>query len=119
HPDLFAHQRAGVTFLLSRRRAILADDMGLGKSRTAIIALREAAPDGPFLIICPAGVRLTWRREIHAVEPGADVLVVQSPSDSSTNHRWTVVNYDLVGKLEANLANTACYLYVENTLDEF
>ena len=42
YPGLYAHQRAGVAFLLSRRRAILADDMGLGKSRTAVIALREA-----------------------------------------------------------------------------
>jgi SNF2 family DNA or RNA helicase len=55
--------RAGVAFLLSRRRAILADDMGLGKSRTAIIALREADSAGPYLIICPAGVKLTWRYE--------------------------------------------------------
>jgi hypothetical protein len=31
YPGLYAHQRAGVAFLLSRRRAILADDMGLGK----------------------------------------------------------------------------------------
>jgi hypothetical protein len=29
YPDLFRHQATGVAFLLSRRRAILADDMGL------------------------------------------------------------------------------------------
>ena len=79
YPELFEHQRTGVTFLLSRRRAILADQMGLGKSRTAIIALREAAPAGPFLIVCPAGVRLTWRREIHLVEPDATVQVQRCP----------------------------------------
>jgi len=38
YADLFVHQRTGVTFLLARRRAILADSMGLGKSRTAIVA---------------------------------------------------------------------------------
>ena len=47
YPGLYAHQRTGVAFLLSRRRAILADDMGLGKTRQAIVAAREAAPDGP------------------------------------------------------------------------
>jgi hypothetical protein len=37
YPGLYAHQRAGVAFLLSRRRAILADDMGLGKSPSLLI----------------------------------------------------------------------------------
>lgn len=30
---LYPHQLEGVTFLLSQKRAILTDDMGLGKSR--------------------------------------------------------------------------------------
>ena len=76
YPELFRHQTAGVAFLLSRRRAILADDMGLGKTRTAIVAAREANPDGPYVVICPASVKLNWRREIHLVEPHADVQVV-------------------------------------------
>jgi SWI/SNF-related matrix-associated actin-dependent regulator 1 of chromatin subfamily A len=103
YPDLYAHQRSGVAFLLSRRRAILADDMGLGKTRQAIVALREAAPGGPYLVICPAGVRLNWRREIHLVEPDGDVQVVTSGGAWEAGHRWTVVNYDLLGRLEAEL----------------
>jgi len=99
YPDLFSHQRTGVTFLLSRRRAILADDMGLGKTRQAIIACREAAPDGPYLVICPASVKLNWRREIHLIEPDAGVQVMVA-GDNWRASRWTVVNYDLLGKLE-------------------
>src|SRR5215831_12280963 len=74
YPGLYAHQRSGVAFLLSRRRAILADDMGLGKTRQAIVAVREAAPDGPFLVVCPAGVKLGWQQEIRLVE-GDDAAV--------------------------------------------
>ena len=48
---LFPHQVDGVAFLLGRRRAILADDMGLGKTRQSIVALTEAAPDGPYLVV--------------------------------------------------------------------
>ena len=73
---LFPHQVEGVAFLLARRRAILADDMGLGKTRQAIVALREAAPDGPYLVVCPAGVKLNWAREIRAGRADADVRVV-------------------------------------------
>src|SRR6478735_5115030 len=76
YSGLYAHQRTGVSFLLSRRRAILADDMGLGKTRQAIVAVREAAPAGPFLVICPAGVKLNWRREIGLVEDETDVQVL-------------------------------------------
>jgi SWI/SNF-related matrix-associated actin-dependent regulator 1 of chromatin subfamily A len=87
---------------LSRRRAILADDMGLGKTRTAIVAAREADPDGPFLVICPASVKLNWRREIEMVEPDADVQVVTGAS-FEPGHRWTVVNYDLVNRNRVSL----------------
>ena len=97
----------GVTFLLSRRRAILADDMGLGKTRTAIIALREADAAGPYLIICPAAVKLNWRCEIQQVEPDADVHVLQSAADWQPQHRWTVVNYDLLGSSRHRLARNA------------
>jgi hypothetical protein len=68
---------------------------------TAIIALREAAPAGPFLIVCPAGVRLTRRREIRLVEPYADIHVIQSARDWSPDRRWTVVNYGVLGTLDA------------------
>ena len=98
YPELFRHQTVGVAFLLSRRKAILADDMGLGKTRTAIVAAREENPDGPFLVICPATVKLNWRREIQLVEPDADVHVVGKGSSFEAGHRWTVVNYDLVSR---------------------
>src|SRR5919109_2792030 len=61
---LFPHQVEGVAFLLGRRRAILADDMGLGKTRQAIVSLRHLAPEGPYLIVCPASVKRNWAREI-------------------------------------------------------
>jgi SWI/SNF-related matrix-associated actin-dependent regulator 1 of chromatin subfamily A len=104
YPDLFAHQRTGIAFLLSRRSAILADDMGLGKTRQAIVALREAAREGPLLIVCPAGLKLNWEREIRLVEPSADIRVVRDARSWEGGHRWTIVNYDLLGRLRAELA---------------
>src|ERR671918_2087020 len=66
---LFPHQIEGVAFLLGRRRAILADDMGLGKTRQSIIALTEATPTGPWLVVSPASVKQNWAREIAMVRP--------------------------------------------------
>jgi SWI/SNF-related matrix-associated actin-dependent regulator of chromatin subfamily A-like protein 1 len=95
---LFPHQVDGVAFLLGRRQAILADDMGLGKTRQAIVALRHAAPDGPRLVVCPASLKANWAREIHLVEPDAEVALVPSPRAVTGAARWVVVNYDVLAR---------------------
>ena len=102
YPDLYRHQTSGVAFLLSRQRAILADDMGLGKTRTAIVAAREQSVEGPFLVICPASVKLNWRREILAVEPDADVQVLDTDAVRD-DARWVVVNFDRLARHQADL----------------
>lgn len=98
---LYTHQVAGVAFLLGRQRAILADDMGLGKTRQSILALRESAPRGPYLVVCPATVKNNWQREIQLVlGEGADVVIVggkiKPPHDAFDG--WIVINYDILKK---------------------
>ena len=95
---LFAHQIEGVAFLLGRRRAILADDMGLGKTRQAIVAVRHAAPGGPYLVVCPASVRHNWGREIALVSPGASAHVVARDAPSLEGHGWIIINYDILSR---------------------
>jgi SWI/SNF-related matrix-associated actin-dependent regulator 1 of chromatin subfamily A len=73
------YQRKGVEFLAkdlfdartsmvngaSIQGVILGDDMGLGKTAQAIIAADGiAGPDGRVVILCPASVKLNWKREI-------------------------------------------------------
>ena len=100
---LFPHQIEGVAFLLGRRRAILADDMGLGKSRQAIVALRHLAPRGPFLIVCPASVKRNWAREIEVAAPGASTHVIERGAELTAEHEWVIVNYDVLNKHIATL----------------
>jgi SWI/SNF-related matrix-associated actin-dependent regulator of chromatin subfamily A-like protein 1 len=102
---LFPHQVEGVAFLLGRRRSILADDMGLGKTRQSILALAESAPDGPWLVVCPASVKRNWEREIQAVRGGDPVAVVGPGAPPHRGWRgWVVVNYDILGRHEAALS---------------
>jgi SWI/SNF-related matrix-associated actin-dependent regulator 1 of chromatin subfamily A len=101
---LYPHQADGVAFLISKKRAILADDMGLGKTRQAIVALEVSAPEGMILVVCPASLKLNWKREILMVDPAARVQIIghdRSPIDSP---RWVIVNYDLL-KNEATRLN--------------
>ena len=95
---LFPHQVDGVAFLLGRRRAILADDMGLGKTRQAIVSLRHLAPDGPYLVICPASVKRNWAREIALVESDARVLVIEGSARLASTAQWVIINYDILGR---------------------
>ena len=51
------HQKEAVQFLLSRKKCILADDMGVGKSLELSVASIEGNFDS-VLIICPASLKL-------------------------------------------------------------
>jgi SWI/SNF-related matrix-associated actin-dependent regulator 1 of chromatin subfamily A len=95
---LFPHQIEGVAFLLGRTRAILADDMGLGKTRQAIVALKHVAPNGPYLVVCPASVKRNWTREITAAAPDASPHVVEAGAGLPDRLDWVIINYDLLDR---------------------
>jgi SNF2 family DNA or RNA helicase len=65
--DLFPHQRAGVQFLATARRALLADEPGLGKTAQTIRALKRMHDGGeevfPALVVCPNTLKKNWKRE--------------------------------------------------------
>jgi SWI/SNF-related matrix-associated actin-dependent regulator 1 of chromatin subfamily A len=96
--SLYPHQADGVAFLLSKKRAILGDDMALGKTRQAVTALNVAVNDGPILIVCPASLKLNWRREILMVDPAARIEVIGHDKAIIGDPRWVIVNYDLLRK---------------------
>jgi SWI/SNF-related matrix-associated actin-dependent regulator 1 of chromatin subfamily A len=95
---LYPHQADGVAFLVSKRRAVLGDDMGLGKTRQAIAAMEMAAPGGAVLVVCPASLKLNWRREILLVDPAARIEVIGVDREPVPDARWVIVNYDLLAR---------------------
>lgn len=78
--DLRPFQRAGVGFLCSARRALLADPMGSGKTVQVIRALRRLevgiATVFPVLVVCPNSVKAVWRDEFAKWWPEVRVSVV-------------------------------------------
>jgi SNF2 family DNA or RNA helicase len=79
--DLFPHQRAGVKFLATAKRALLADEPGLGKTAQAIRALKKLQEDGtepfPALIVCPNTLKKNWEREFTKWWPEVKVQVIK------------------------------------------
>lgn len=61
--ELFPFQRTGVQYILDKKRLIVGDQPGLGKTGQAIAAI-TAAEAFPCLIICPSSLKENWRREI-------------------------------------------------------
>jgi SNF2 family DNA or RNA helicase len=86
--DLFPHQRAGVKFLATARRALLADEPGLGKTAQAIRALKllqeSGTPIFPALIVCPNTLKKNWKREFDKWWPGLDIQIIKG---SATQRR--------------------------------
>lgn len=88
YADLFPHQRAGVEFLATSKRALLADEPGLGKTAQAIRALARLHEKGeevfPALVVCPNTLKKNWEREFAKWWPGIRVQVI---SGSATVRR--------------------------------
>lgn len=87
------HQVEAVKFLLSRKKCIIADEMGSGKTFSAILA----ALAGDFkhvLIICPSSVKKTWENELKYVVDESDITIVQGSKWNDA--KFTIINYDIL-----------------------
>lgn len=88
-------QIEGVDFLKDRTNALLADEMGTGKTLQALTALSHAATV-KALIICPASVKYNWEREVRDWGFPWSVQVVESNKDQLKDTNITIINYEQV-----------------------
>ncbi len=104
---LYPYQRAGVAWLAQQKTALLADEMGLGKTAQAIFAAAEIGAHR-IGVVCPASLRLNWRREFDRWWPDwieRPLLYVES-YDKVARHCWREPNFDLLIVDEAHYAKT-------------
>ena len=93
--QLFPHQQEAKLFLLSRRRAILADQPRVGKTLpTAAAALENL----PALIVCPAIAKTVWEAAFSKLAPNVSVHVVNGKKGASevNSADVTIINYDVL-----------------------
>lgn len=100
----FPYQIEGAHWLAPKAQALLADDMGLGKSCQAIVAA-DLANARTILVICPAAVRVNWEREFTRFSPLDRVSIVLaeladrfSPDDQVVivSFEWATANAHLL-----------------------
>ena len=62
--ELFPFQEEGIRFALEHEGTLIADEMGLGKGVQAIGVINEDPTLRKIIIVCPASLRIPWRREL-------------------------------------------------------
>ncbi|PQQ07565.1 SWI/SNF-related matrix-associated actin-dependent regulator of chromatin subfamily A-like protein 1 isoform X2 [Prunus yedoensis var. nudiflora] len=99
---LLPFQREGVRFILQHGgRALLADEMELGKTLQAIAVASCVRDSWPVLILTPSSLRLQWASMIQQWMniPSSDILVVLSQCGGSNRSGFTVVSSNTKGTI--------------------
>ena len=93
HRPPLEHQKEAIQKLLENKKFILADSMGLGKTTSAIIAALETGAK-KILIICPATLKINWKREIENYSDRP--IYIAEGKNFSTEHDFVIANYDII-----------------------
>ena len=91
--ELFSYQKVGAKFLADAKRALLADDMGIGKSAQAIstCTLVEASD---ILVVCPASLVENWRREFKKFSALTPTVVSYNKVSAAHLKPWDAIILD-------------------------
>jgi SWI/SNF-related matrix-associated actin-dependent regulator 1 of chromatin subfamily A len=103
HHVLFPHQRTGRDRLAARQPTYLGFDMGIGKTRTFIEAVK-LRKSHVVLVICPASAVLVWKREIALWHPGATHVIVKRPGDLQRPAAYYIVSHGLMSQKNGPVA---------------
>lgn len=87
------HQKDAIQKLVENKKFILADDMGLGKTTSTIIAALETGAK-KVLIICPATLKINWKREIENYTDRS--VYIAEGKNFSKEHDFVIINYDII-----------------------
>lgn len=94
---LHAYPKGGARFCAGRgMRALIGDEMGVGKTAQAIAAAEGTRARRVF-VVCPANARYVWDREIRGWASGGRIQHIASQIDSlDSTARWHILTYDQI-----------------------
>ncbi len=87
------HQKEAIQKLVENKKFILADDMGLGKTTSTIIAALETGAK-KIMIICPATLKINWKREIENYTDRS--IFIAEGKQFSSDSDFVIINYDIL-----------------------
>lgn len=86
-------QEQGIKFLTTMKKAILAHQMGGGKTITSIAAALEDNYE-KILIISPASVKSIWEKELKRFVNDEEMVIVEGSKWKEA--KFTIINYDIL-----------------------
>ncbi len=99
----YEYQREGILFGLDRKRLLIGDEPGLGKTLQSI-GIVDTASAYPSLVICPSSLKINWQREFEKFTDKKALVL-----DNATRTSWpyllgmgmfhvAIVNYESLKK---------------------
>lgn len=96
--NYFPYQHAGITYACQNESTLIGDEMGLGKTIQAIGVINATKPE-TVLIICPATLKLNWKKELQRwLVDVRNIHVLNSSDQFPTKPDIVIMNYDIATK---------------------
>lgn len=108
----FPYQHAGIAFACNRESTFIGDEMGLGKTIQAVGVINATNPE-KVLIVCPATLKLNWKKELERwLAKPYRIHVLNSGDTFPVNVEIVVMNYDIAAKYEKEIKGFEWDLFV-------
>ena len=103
----FPYQRAGVEFIVGRKKTLLADEAGTGKTIMVSGAINWWNQNNQelknILIVCPNSLKYNWKKELEKWLVNDYKIGVVERQDYPEDYNILIINYDVVSKHEEKL----------------
>jgi SWI/SNF-related matrix-associated actin-dependent regulator 1 of chromatin subfamily A len=94
--NYLGYQKAGIAFGLTRPAVLIGDEMGLGKTVETIGIMNADPTLKRILIICPASLKLNWRRELERWLVKSRPILIADSKLFAAFEGITIINYDVL-----------------------
>lgn len=86
----YEYQKQGIAYALEKKRCIMGDEPGLGKTAQAIGTM-TAAQAWPALVVCPASLKVNWQREFKKFG-GVNAVILDDGNRAIWQNYWFMKN---------------------------
>lgn len=86
----YDYQKEGIAYALQKKRCIMGDEPGLGKTAQAIGTM-AASGAYPTLVICPASLKVNWQREFRKFG-GVQAVILSNENRTNWEQLWMMRN---------------------------
>jgi SNF2 family DNA or RNA helicase len=110
--EYYPFQKAGIDYASKRAMTLIADEMGLGKTLQAIGVSNLLPEIRKVLIICPASLKINWKREWEKWD--TKDLIVALAKDNFPMANVIILNYDRLKKFRKEIRETQWDLMISD-----